>query len=217
MGVWMKHSALPVRARSVHASAGVAELEIASTLCEEDGAEARGVVLHDATDGDVEVGEAGHALAKEAAGRSSFFHRGVGARRAVRSRAAVMQARRARLAKALHPLGRALDHGFGKFLSTMNRKSSMMVIVHSVSSVAVASQHQLPSSWPNGQQPIETSQLKPDHCISYRALPTFRSELPDEALHGRPYCSNNFDNRATFFADRSSGQSTRVRQQPSSA
>ena len=25
----------------------------------------------------------------------------------------------------------------------------------------VASQHQLPSSWPNGQQPIETSQLKP--------------------------------------------------------
>jgi hypothetical protein len=36
-----------------------------------------------------------------------------------------------------------------------------MVIVHSVSSVAVASQHQLPSSWPNGQQPIETSQLKP--------------------------------------------------------
>src|ERR1019366_6218446 len=55
----------------------------------------------------------------------------------------------------------ALDHGFGKFLSTINRKSSMMVIVHSVSSVAIASQHQLPSSWPNGQQPIETSHLAP--------------------------------------------------------
>src|ERR1019366_10785867 len=51
---------------------------------------------------------------------------------------------------------------FGKFLPTINRKSSMIVIVHSVSSVAVASQHQLPSSWPNGQQPIETSQLKPN-------------------------------------------------------
>jgi putative transposase len=38
----------------------------------------------------------------------------------------------------------------------------MMVIVHSVSSVAVASQHQLPSSWPNGQQPIETSHLAPE-------------------------------------------------------
>src|ERR1039457_2015194 len=82
------------------------------------------------------------------------------------------------LAEATHPLGRtlpaqlelgrgllqaqsALDQSFGKFLSTINRKSSMMVIVHSVSSVAVASQHQLPSSWPIRQQPIETSHLAP--------------------------------------------------------
>jgi hypothetical protein len=36
-----------------------------------------------------------------------------------------------------------------------------MVVVHSVSWFAFASQHQLPSSRPNGQQPIETSQLKP--------------------------------------------------------
>jgi hypothetical protein len=43
----------------------------------------------------------------------------------------------------------------------------MMVIVHSVSSVAVASQHQLPSSWPNGQQPIETSHLKRHERVDY--------------------------------------------------
>jgi hypothetical protein len=49
----------------------------------------------------------------------------------------------------------------------MNGKSSMMVIVHSVSSVAVASQHQLPSSWPNGQQPIETSHLKRHERVDY--------------------------------------------------
>jgi ABC-type lipoprotein release transport system permease subunit len=36
----------------------------------------------------------------------------------------------------------------------------MMVVVHSVSWLAFASQHQLPSSRPNGQQPLETSQLK---------------------------------------------------------
>jgi hypothetical protein len=35
----------------------------------------------------------------------------------------------------------------------------MIVIVHSVSWLAFALQHQLPSSWPNGQQPIETSHL----------------------------------------------------------
>src|ERR1035437_4665117 len=82
--------------------------------------------------------------------------------RSMRARAAIAQAGLLLGAEATYPLGRALpalDHGFGKFLSTINRKSSMMVIVHSVSSVAVASQHQLPSSWPNGQQPIETSHL----------------------------------------------------------
>jgi hypothetical protein len=36
----------------------------------------------------------------------------------------------------------------------------MMVVVHSVSCVAVASQLQLPSSRSNGQQPIETSHLE---------------------------------------------------------
>src|ERR1017187_2748462 len=92
------------------------------------------------------------------------------------------------LAEATHPLGRtlpaelelgrgllqaqsALDHGFGKFLSTINRKSSMMVIVHSVSSVAVASQHQLPSSWPNRQQPIETSHLAPTKIFPHGLKP----------------------------------------------
>src|ERR1022692_1029893 len=99
---------------------------------------------------------------------------GSGAGRSMGTRAAIAQAGLLLGAEATPPLGRALpaelelgrgllqaqsalDHGFGKFLSTINRKSSMMVIVHSVSSVAVASQHQLPSSWPNGQQPIETS------------------------------------------------------------
>jgi len=41
----------------------------------------------------------------------------------------------------------------------VNRESSMMVVVHSASWLAFASQHQLPSSRPDGQQPIETSHL----------------------------------------------------------
>src|ERR1035438_4182238 len=269
---------LAIGARSVNASAGVSELQIATGLCKQGGAEARTVVGHDAPDLDAQVGEVGHGLAEEAAGRSCFFigeqsgegdagvvvdgdvkelpagaagfilrvageamaglvdtsqllnvdvqqvagsgkfvahdgHGGLqhsdlvqlepgedaahggpaqagglgnanpgptlaaqplhaidqfwgsGAGRSMWARAAIAQAGLFLGAEATHPLGRALpalDHGFGKFLSTINRKSSMMVIVHSVSSVAVASQHQLPSSWPNGQQPIETSHLAPE-------------------------------------------------------
>src|ERR1017187_10169912 len=281
---------LAIGARSVNASAGVSEMQIATGLCKEGGAEARTVVGHDATDLDAQVGEVGHGLAEEVAGGGSFFigqqggegdagvvvdgdikklqigragfilgiagdamaglvdtsqllnvdvqqvagsgkfvaddgHGGLqhsdlvqlepgkdaahggpaqagglgdanpgptlasqplhaidqfwgsGAGRSMRARAAIAQAGLLLGAEATHPLGRtlpaelelgrgllqaqsALDHGFGKFLSTINRKSSMMVIVHSVSSVAIASQHQLPSSWPNGQQPIETSPLE---------------------------------------------------------
>src|ERR1017187_7723039 len=272
-----------IGARSVNASAGVSELQIAAGLGKEGGAEARTVVGHDAPDLDAEVGEVGHGLAEEAAGRSCFFigqqggegeaggvldgdiqklpagaagfilgiagdamsglvdagrllnvdvqqvagsgkfvaddgHGGLqhfdlvqlepgkdaahggpaqagglgntnscptlasqplhaidqfwgsGAGRSMGTRAAIAQAGLLLGAEATHPLGRALpalDHGFGKFLSTINRKSSMMVIVHSVSSVAVASQHQLPSSWPNGQQPIETSHLKPANRLGF--------------------------------------------------
>jgi hypothetical protein len=45
-------------------------------------------------------------------------------------------------------------------LSTVNRQSRMIVVVHSVSWLAFASQHELPSSRPNGQQPLETSHLE---------------------------------------------------------
>src|SRR5882762_9187355 len=78
-------------------------------------------------------------------------------RRALRTGTAIAQARRALGTVASHPFGRALpaefelgrgllqtqpaeQHSLRKFLSTMNRKSSMMVIVHSVSSVAFVSQ-----------------------------------------------------------------------------
>src|SRR5258708_29025178 len=61
------------------------------------------------------------------------------------------------LAQAEFPL----QHSFCHLLSTVNSQSSMMMVVHSVSWFAFASQHQLPSSRPDGQQPIETSQLKP--------------------------------------------------------
>ena len=64
---------LAIGARSVDASAGVAELEIATGLCEEGGAEARAVVGHDATNLDAEVSEVGHGLAEEAAGGSRFL------------------------------------------------------------------------------------------------------------------------------------------------
>jgi hypothetical protein len=49
------------------------------------------------------------------------------------------------------------------------------MIVHSVSSVAVASQHQLPSSWPNGQQPIENFTLR-DFAMSFARH--FTASLP---------------------------------------
>src|ERR1035438_1106261 len=62
-----------IGARSVNASAGVSELQIAAGLGKEGGAEARTVVGHDAPDLDAEVGEVGHGLAEEAAGRSCFF------------------------------------------------------------------------------------------------------------------------------------------------
>jgi len=80
------------------------------------------------------------------------FRRGT-SRRSTGTRAAIAQPRPALGAEPSHPLGRALpaelelgrsrvqaqptlQHFSGKFFSTMNRKSSMMVIVHSVSSVA---------------------------------------------------------------------------------
>ena len=59
---------------------------------------------------------------------------------------------------------------FCELLSTVNRESSMMMVVHSVSWLAFASQHQLPSSRPNGQQPIETSHLAPEeHGVGFYA------------------------------------------------
>src|SRR5258708_19037491 len=60
------------------------------------------------------------------------------------------------LAQAEFPL----QHSFCHLLSTVNSQSSMMMVVHSVSWFAFASQHQLPSSRPDGQQPIETSHLE---------------------------------------------------------
>src|SRR5258708_14027695 len=62
------------------------------------------------------------------------------------------------LAQAEFPL----QHSFCHLLSTVNSQSSMMMVVHSVSWFAFASQHQLPSSRPDGQQPIETSHLAPE-------------------------------------------------------
>jgi hypothetical protein len=54
-----------------------------------------------------------------------------------------------------------------------------MVIVHSVSCVVAASQLQLHSSRSNGQQPIETSQLKPrckqGCCGTAEAVPLRRT------------------------------------------
>src|ERR1700733_5510272 len=49
------------------------------------------------------------------------------------------------------------------------KSSRMMVIVHSVSWRCCCSQLQLPSSRPNGQQPIETSQLKPSSGARFTA------------------------------------------------
>ena len=76
-------------------------------------------------------------------------------RRSMRPRAAIPQTGTALLTETRHPLGRALPtelelgrgllqaqpaahHSLGKFLSTMNRQSRMMVIVHSVSWIAFA-------------------------------------------------------------------------------
>jgi hypothetical protein len=42
-----------------------------------------------------------------------------------------------------------------------------MVVVHLTSCIAVASQLQLHSSWSDGQQPIETSQLKPTFIFGW--------------------------------------------------
>src|SRR6266481_5587579 len=67
------------------------------------------------------------------------------------------------LAQAEFPL----QHSFCHLLSTVNSQSSMMMVVHSVSWFAFASQHQLPSSRPDGQQPIETSQLKPIQSFDF--------------------------------------------------
>jgi hypothetical protein len=95
----------------------------------------------------------------------------------MRARTTVTQTGQALPAETRHPLGSALpakleldrslvqaqsalDHTLRKFLSTINRKSSMMVVVHSISWFVVASKHQHPSSRSNGQQPVETSQLK---------------------------------------------------------
>jgi hypothetical protein len=100
-------------------------------------------------------------------------------RGAMRARRAIAQSRHTALTEAADPLGGRLpaelelgrgrvqaqlprQNSLGELLSTVNRESRMMVVVHSVSWLAFASQHQLPSSRPNGQQPLETSQLKPD-------------------------------------------------------
>src|SRR5271166_827265 len=66
---------LAIGGRSVDASAGMSDLEMAAGLCEPGGTEARTIVAHDATDRDAEVGEVGHGLAEEAAGRGRFFIR----------------------------------------------------------------------------------------------------------------------------------------------
>src|SRR5271155_5420846 len=59
-------------------------------------------------------------------------------------------------------------------LSTVNRQSSMMVVVHSIPCDAVASQLQLPSSRSNGQQPIETSQLERNRA---QRIPSWPGEI----------------------------------------
>ena len=64
-----------IGARSVDASAGMAELEIATGFGKAVGAEAWAVVGHDAADGDAEVGEVGHGLAEEAGRRVGLFIR----------------------------------------------------------------------------------------------------------------------------------------------
>ena len=260
---------LAIGAGSVDASANVAKDKVAAGLSEQDGAEARAIVGHDAADADAELSEVGDGLAQEGAGGSSSFvgkhggesdagvivdgnieelptgaasfvlgvagetmtglmnagqfldvdvqqvagsgmfvahdgqsgfehtdfvqlpsrqdaaHRGpaktggqsysyarpaltsqsldfgaalrgCAARRLVRTRAAIAQSGAALGAETSHPLGRALpaelelgrglvqaqpafQYSFGKFFSTIDRKSSMMVIVHSVSSVAAVS------------------------------------------------------------------------------
>src|ERR1700746_2059139 len=97
----------------------------------------------------------------------------------MRARRAIAQSRHTALPEAADPLGGRLpaelelgrgrvqaqlprQNSLGELLSTVNRESRMMVVVHSVSWLAFASQHQLPSSRPNGQQPLETSHLKSD-------------------------------------------------------
>jgi hypothetical protein len=52
-----------------------------------------------------------------------------------------------------------LQNSLNHLLSTVNGESRMMMVVHSASWFAFVSQHQLPSSRPNGQQRLETSHL----------------------------------------------------------
>src|SRR5208283_2395501 len=106
------------------------------------------------------------------------------ARRAMGTRGAVAQRRAAGFPEAAYPLGRTLPaelelgrgllqaqsafhNTFCKSLSTVNRQSSMMVVVHSVSCDRFCSQLQHHSSRSNGQQPIETSQLKPRFWVRF--------------------------------------------------
>src|SRR5277367_3905365 len=121
------------------------------------------------------------------------------ARRTVRTRTAVLQPGHAMIPVTPDPLGHclpaelelglgllqaqpALQNSLRKLLSTNNRQSSMMVIVHSVSSVAVASQLQLPSSRSNGQQPIETSHLAAPLVAATRAEYERRLAAQTEAV-----------------------------------
>src|SRR6266403_5046406 len=100
----------------------------------------------------------------------------------MRTRRQITQSRETALAIAADPLGgrlpTELELGRGRvqaqlpcqnslcqLLSTVNRESSMMVVVHSASWFAFVSQLQLPSSRPDGQQSIETSHLAPEDTL----------------------------------------------------
>jgi hypothetical protein len=147
--------------------AGFVQSQAGEDAADGSAAQARG--LCDAHSGPALAAQALHA-ANQFGGSST--RRAQGAGTTIPQRGATAQT------KTLYPLGSGLSAdlvlGRGRvqgqlplqnplceLLSTVNGESRMMVVVHSVSWSAFASQHQLPSSRPNGQQPLETSQLKP--------------------------------------------------------
>src|SRR5665213_3598105 len=101
----------------------------------------------------------------------------------------VFEPGRARLLVTTGPLGRGLGadvesrcsgfqrrtplhNHFRQLLSTMNRQSGILVIVHSVSPEKLIARHNQLLSFRSNGQPVETSHLAPEGRCS-RAVPSF--------------------------------------------